>query len=1286
MVESLVLIAVLCVIAGPILGIISLVMVIMERGHRRRLSESLEGLEWQVREMRRAAAAPGARSFDVAPVTTARPADVARARPSSERAAEAKPPSAAAPPEVTPPPESASPTETGQEVVGQPGESESKAHGQAKPTDAASADHPETVPDRLAMDDTTVEPVENLRLDEGESDSATSTDDRAGHLPDSETDEPIEPAGIKSRPARSEVSSTKGRSELVEKTVGTRLLVWVGGVALALAGAFLLKFTWDHALLSLEARHWLAAVMGVGLIGAGVFVRERAANVAAALVGAGLVDLYLVLFAATSQFNLLSPGLGFVLLILVSALAVALSIWHGQFAALMGWAGGFLTPLMVGGRIESPGVLFGYLLLLQLVLLIVSEQRRFHLLAPLSAMAMIGWAIGYPLFEPEAARKAADLWANGYLLIGGALFVLQHLWVRHFGDGEERPIWFDPCVIALISLSIMFLAGFAYAVHHDLAMGRMVLLFIFAGAVLLLGAWRPTFQGFGLLPALMIPVLLAMFSGTVESGHFRTLVGGFGLLYGLGAMLCTFHPSRGMFYAVMAALAVPVYFLIGGPMSGAGVAWGGEALGPNGWWLPAACGLAMGVVVLLHARGMLQDARQDVAGVLGLGMAGMLTWSVGLALVDHWAWLIVVGALLAVAITLMAEALRLMTYLRWAVVWIAGGVAIVLLMAWVDAPWDARWISLLVFGAAAALMAVAAWRINGQGQRGLAAGLVSMAAITPILGAVLVARQSLVGADVGTWPRGLMDPGIYSAVCLAGALVLLQVAKRIEFPGLTAVAVVVKTLAILVAVLSLGIGFNPLIVGVEYPDGWSMAPLAQPLLAHYGPVVALLALMGLAWTHPKLRASMSDSLNPVLDFLASPRSGQVVTIVFLALTGVLLVRDFHAPGAIAWFGDAPVGAAEASAYGLIMLMIGLALLECRRRYGGERVWPGGSVMLGLAAACWFLGPVFFANPLIFAGAGASGPIVGMLAGGEDAAWSAWLTACWVYGLPIGAAVLVAQRYRVETDLFDLSGVGRVMVMACSGLLALVMVRLAFVGPTVELANTPSMREWTVMGLAMGMLGLAALEMVRARRWKEPGLGGLIYLGLAILFWAIGPMIGANPLWTDQLIGGLPMLNDLLWLYGLPAVILGLAAWRYGAMVANDTIRHALPVLSLVLVFILVSLQVRHGFNRPELWLTGERTGEAEWYTYSAAWLGLGMVLFAAGLVFRTAALRVGSLVVMLLAVGKVFILDAAQLDGLWRVASFFGLGITLVGMGYVYQRFIFAPPRLEASADDAPSG
>ena len=50
--------------------------------------------------------------------------------------------------------------------------------------------------------------------------------------------------------------------------------------------------------------------------------------------------------------------------------------------------------------------------------------------------------------------------------------------------------------------------------------------------------------------------------------------------------------------------------------------------------------------------------------------------------------------------------------------------------------------------------------------------------------------------------------------------------------------------------------------------------------------------------------------------------------------------------------------------------------------------------------------------------------------------------------------------------------------------------------------------------------------------------------------------------------------------------------------------------------------------------------------------------------------RIGSLVAMLAAVAKVFLFDASGLEGLARILSFVALGFSLIGIGWLYSRYL----------------
>ncbi len=108
---------------------------------------------------------------------------------------------------------------------------------------------------------------------------------------------------------------------------------------------------------------------------------------------------------------------------------------------------------------------------------------------------------------------------------------------------------------------------------------------------------------------------------------------------------------------------------------------------------------------------------------------------------------------------------------------------------------------------------------------------------------------------------------------------------------------------------------------------------------------------------------------------------------------------------------------------------------------------------------------------------------------------------------------------------------------------------------------------------------------------------------------------------------------------------------------------------LLLTFVLVSLDVRQFFHGTRLDMIA--IGSAEIYTYSAAWLFFGIGLLFLGTLRHNDLIRVASLPVILLTVAKVFLYDASALTGLWRVLSFFCLGLCLLSVSWFYSRFVF---------------
>jgi uncharacterized membrane protein len=181
-------------------------------------------------------------------------------------------------------------------------------------------------------------------------------------------------------------------------------------------------------------------------------------------------------------------------------------------------------------------------------------------------------------------------------------------------------------------------------------------------------------------------------------------------------------------------------------------------------------------------------------------------------------------------------------------------------------------------------------------------------------------------------------------------------------------------------------------------------------------------------------------------------------------------------------------------------------------------------------------------------------------------------------------------------------------------------------------------------------GYAALVLI--------GLGAACVLGVQVF--------AQNPLITGDSVGRWPFANVLALAYLLPAVLALMIAPH-----APGSSRPVAAVAALGLMLLWLSLETRHWFQGEVLSLW-RGVSHAEMYTLSAVWLVFALALWGLGALFRQQRYRYGALATVLLAALKVFLFDMADLDGLYRVASFLGLGLSLVSIGLLYQRFVAA--------------
>jgi hypothetical protein len=221
---------------------------------------------------------------------------------------------------------------------------------------------------------------------------------------------PLEPPPIPQMPrapARAKPVLTPRPPIDWEQFMGAKLFAWIGGLALFLGIAFFVKYSFEHNLIPPELRVAIGFAVGVALLIGGVLLkRKENAVTAQTLCATGILVLYAVTFACRSYYHFAFFGLvqTFALMVLITAIAFVLAVrLNAMVIAVLGLAGGFLTPVLLSTGQDNPLGLFVYIALLDIGLLAIACRQRWNTLALLGAIGTIlmqsAWVTTF--FVPE---------------------------------------------------------------------------------------------------------------------------------------------------------------------------------------------------------------------------------------------------------------------------------------------------------------------------------------------------------------------------------------------------------------------------------------------------------------------------------------------------------------------------------------------------------------------------------------------------------------------------------------------------------------------------------------------------------------------------------------------------------------------------------------------------------------------------------------------------------------------------------------------------------------------
>ncbi|HEX3578796.1 MAG TPA: DUF2339 domain-containing protein [Thermoanaerobaculia bacterium] len=1046
-----------------------------------------------------------------------------------------------------------------------------------------------------------------------------------------------------------------------ESLIGVKLFSWIAGIALVLAALFFLSYSVEHGWLSPPVRASLGLATGIILLlVCELRVARGYAFTANAMDGAGIAILYATLFAMHALWHLLPASAVFVLMLIVTAIAVLLSIRRDSvFIALLGLVGGFATPALLSTGENKPVALFSYLLLLNVGLLFVAIQRRWPLLTALSVVFTV-------IYEWSWIGK---YFTAAQLPLAVAIFVLlaaaaaASLWMRRRADEAQRR--FDFAAISSAGLPLLFAiyvaAVSSYGVQYNILFTFLLfittglsVIAIFRGPIwlhllggatiaLVLVVWRATSYTSAAWPAVLawiaafvvIQLALSHFTSipkTIVAPAFLLLFPAlailpipaanplllFGTLFLLVAIIAAYaiRHSAGAGYAIAAFLSIVAE----------GV-WSADNVKPatltSALVIYAAFALLFLAVPIVARRFGRDIVSQRTMMALVLGSIGVLFFlTIGDA-APHALWILAI-VLAIINIGAIAQSKR-----RQHVILAASAI----ILSWI---------------------VITVWCSTALNAASLVEALIVIGgfALLAVSGGVFIARGE---GDTTTTYLGLI-----------GHLFLFAIAvqPQLAFPPWPLFAVMF--------VLDIALGIAAIYLRRAHLMTAAMAASQLVLMAWAAqanatpwPVTAFIAAVSvcaiaLIWFRIDRRFNVAAIVALALgDIVLMIAGGVASTPIFGSLLAAHLVIGI-ALLAVAWIMELH----DLAILAVALLALGTAL--SRTHTPAQQLIFAGAVYAIFVAYPLLLGTRAkrFLQPYLAAVLAGVPFFVFARRAIEDAGYG------YAIGfLPVFQAalmlLLVWRLLRIEAENERL--LSRLALTAAAA--------LAFITIAIPLQLE---KQWITIGWAIEGAALVWLY----RRIPHRGLlawsGAL--LGAAFVRLALNPaVLSYHPASHHAIV------NWYLYTYLVSAAAFFTAAWLLPEKDAAE-LNAARPMANgggAILLFLLVNIEIADFYSTgPTLTFNFLSSSLAQDLTYTIGWALFAVAMLIAGLVLHSRASRVAAIVLLLVTVLKCFLHDLARLGGLYRVASLLGLTISLLLVGVLLQKFVIrkaATPVEEAS-------
>ncbi|HMR87318.1 MAG TPA: DUF2339 domain-containing protein [Saprospiraceae bacterium] len=322
-----------------------------------------------------------------------------------------------------------------------------------------------------------------------------------------------------------------------EKLIGENLINKLG-IAITIIGVAIgAKYSIDNNLINPLTRIILGYLMGIGLLGVGMKLKQNYNNFSAVLVSGAIAIMYFITYAAYSFYGLFSMEVAFGLMLMFTVFTVVTAIHYDkQVVAHIGLVGAYAVPFLLSEGSGKVGVLFTYMVIINLGILVLAFKKYWKALYYVSfALTWMIFASWYNMnFVHTQHFGLAFLFLTIFFAIFYAVFLAYKL-VR-----KER---FDAFDIIFLSTNSFIFYGFGYSLlSGDSAYNQLLGLFTLGNGLLhfivTIVVYRMKLADRGLFyfVAGLVLVFITMAIPVQLDGHWVTMIWAFeaALLFWIG--------------------------------------------------------------------------------------------------------------------------------------------------------------------------------------------------------------------------------------------------------------------------------------------------------------------------------------------------------------------------------------------------------------------------------------------------------------------------------------------------------------------------------------------------------------------------------------------------------------------------------------------------------------------------------------------------------------------------------------------------------------------------------